>query len=72
MDFSVVCADFHELVYDLLKKCVAGDLGVDDAAAFFTDLTSNLVSLSLCESACVMKRASFSAGTPREPSFAVD
>jgi THO complex subunit 2 len=30
------------LAYDLLKRCVAGELGTDDAAAFFADLNTNL------------------------------
>ena len=37
------CAGFHGLVYDLLRRCVCGELGADETAAFFTDLTSSLV-----------------------------
>ena len=48
-----VCADFHELMYDLLRRCVAGELEVEETAAFFTDLTTNLVSGALCVRMCV-------------------
>lgn len=34
---------FHGLLCDLLRRCVAGELGADETAAFFTDLTSHLV-----------------------------
>ena len=44
MYYAFACVDFHELAYDLLKRCVAGELRADDAAAFFTDLNTNLVS----------------------------
>lgn len=37
-----VTTGFHGLVYDLLRRCVCGELGADETAAFFTDLTSSL------------------------------
>ena len=35
-------------MYDLLRRCVAGELEAEETAAFFTDLTTNLVSGALC------------------------
>lgn len=36
--------EFNELCYDLLRRSVRGDLAVEDAAAFFTELSSTVVS----------------------------
>ena len=38
-----VHAGFHGLVYDLLRRCVTGELGADETAAFFSELTTSLV-----------------------------
>ena len=35
-------------MYDLLRRCVAGELEAEETAAFFTDLATNLVSGALC------------------------
>ena len=38
-----MCADFHNLLYDLLRRCVCGELGADEAAAFLKDIAAKLV-----------------------------
>ena len=43
-----LCVGFHGLAYDLLRRCVLGELGADETAAFFTDLTSSLVCKVVC------------------------
>ena len=35
--------EFQQLLYDLVRCVVMGDLEVDDALSFFTELTSSLV-----------------------------
>lgn len=35
--------EFQQLLYDLVRHVVTGELAVEDALSFFTELTSSLV-----------------------------